>query len=85
MEGSFVFKQEGNRLSGYISSPRGVREEIRTGNINGDEIEFLVERMNPSGDATLVTYRGKVSGNTMQGAFVGPGGHSIGWTAVRRQ
>ena len=84
-EGSFVFTHDGNQLSGSISSPRGIREEIKTGSVRGDEIEFTVERMTPGGDAALVTYKGKVSGNTMQGNFLGPGGHLVEWTATRSE
>ena len=83
-EQSFVLKQESARLTGYIFSPDGVKEEIQEGKVQGREIEFSVVRRHPSGDnPTNVTYKGKVVGDEIQGHYIGPGGNAIEWTAKR--
>ena len=81
---TFVLKQQGTKVSGHILSPRGQKEEIQAGKVNGDEIEFTVLRQNPSGDKpTPVTYKGNVAGDEIKGYFLGPGGHRQEWTAKR--
>ncbi|HEV8132916.1 MAG TPA: hypothetical protein VGQ81_16835 [Acidobacteriota bacterium] len=83
VEQALVFKQEVNKLTGYMFSPRGQKEQIKDGKVNGDEIEFTVERRQPGGDSGIVSYKGKVKGDEIKGTFVGPGGHTIEWTAKR--
>ena len=83
VEGAFQFKQEVNKLTGHIFSPHGQKEPIKDGKVNGDEIEFTVERRQPGGASGVVTYKGKVKGDEIRGTFVGPGGHTIEWIASR--
>ena len=83
-ERTFVFKQEGNKLTGHIVSPHGVKEEIRSGRVENDEIEFTVVRRQPGGDSFVVPYKGKVKGDEIKGTFVGPAKRTIEWTARRQ-
>lgn len=80
---AFVLKQQGSKLSGHIFSPRGQKEQIKSGKVDGDRVEFTVERRQPGGGSGIVTYKGKVKGDTINGSFVGPGGQTIEWSASR--
>ncbi|MBI4480471.1 MAG: hypothetical protein HY651_10655 [Acidobacteria bacterium] len=79
----FVFTQAGSKISGYGTSPQGSREEIISGRVDNGRIEFTVRRVNPSGEAAPVIYKGAVTGDEMKGTYKGPGGNDIGWTAKR--
>lgn len=82
-ERGMFFKQEGMKLSGHIFSPMGKEEPIFDGKVEGEIIEFKVKRRNPSGESSTVIYKGKIQGQTLQGTFLGPGGHDVKWTATR--
>ena len=81
----FLLKQAGDKLTGYIASPQGRREEIKDGKIAGDQITFTVARQQPDGKTKMVPYKGKVKGDTIDGTFVGPGGHLQQWSARREK
>lgn len=83
VERAFVFKQEGNKLGGHIFSPRGQKEHIRSGKLEGDQVQFTVKRMQPGGGSGIVTYKGTVRGDKIHGSYVGPGGHAVEWMARR--
>lgn len=83
VERRFVFKQHGEKLTGFIVSPHGNKEAIENGKVSGELIEFSVVRRQPGGDLKTVQYKGKLRGEEIAGAFVGPGGHTIPWTARR--
>lgn len=84
MERTFVFKQDGNKLTGKIITPRG-EAEIKDGKVSGDEIEFSVEQQRPGGEKVVVPYKAKVSGDEMKGTFTGPGGQTREWSAKREK
>ena len=84
-EQTFEFKQIGDKLTGYIASPQGHREEIKDGKVNADQIEFRVERQQPSGQNFTVPYKGTVKGDEITGTFAGPGGHTTEWSATRQK
>ena len=65
-EYTFVFKQDGTKLSGVAKSAFAKAEtEITEGAINGDDISF-VENLNYEGMPLRIVYKGKVSGNTIE-------------------
>src|SRR5207302_2351143 len=55
----FALKSEGDRLTGYISSPQG-DTAISEGKVNGDEVSFAVVR-EALGQERKVVYTGKVT------------------------
>lgn len=83
VERAFVFKQEGNKLIGHIVSPRGQKEVIRSGKVEGDQVQFTVKRMQPGGGSGMVTYKGTIRGDKIYGSYVGLGGHTVEWVARR--
>lgn len=85
VEQSFVFRQEGGKLAGHIISPHGRKEEIKDGKVVENKIEFSVERQQPGGGTGIASYKGQVQGDEIKGAFLGPGGHTIEWTATRQK
>lgn len=80
---TYVFKQVNSDLTGQIASPQGRKEVIKDGKVRGDDIEFNVERRQPNGHTEIVSYKGKVKGDEIRGTFLGPGGHTVEWTARR--
>lgn len=84
-EQSITFKQAGNSFTGEMVTSQGAKEAIQDGKINGDEIEFNVERKRPSGETASIPYKGKVKGDEISGTFTGATGRSVEWTAKREK
>src|SRR5436305_1049250 len=57
-EQTITIKQTGKTFTGEMTTSQGTKETIKDGKINGDQIEFNVERKQPSGDAAMVPYKG---------------------------
>ena len=55
----FALKSEGDRLTGYMSSPQG-DTAISEGKVNGDEISFVIVR-ETGGEERKIQYTGKVT------------------------
>jgi hypothetical protein len=74
-EQAFTFKQDGEKLTGNVSTPMG-EQEISEGKVSGDDISFVVV-MKMQDREMKQLYKGKVAGSEikftreMQG---GPGG-----------
>ena len=84
-ERTFVFKQDGDKLSGKIVSQRG-EVEIKEGKATDDGIEFTVEQPGAGGETRKVTYKGKVSGDEIKGTFSGgQGGQEREWSATKEK
>jgi hypothetical protein len=82
---TFVFKQDGAKLTGTMDAGRGGPAEISDGKVDGDDISFTVTRSFQ--DQTFkLTYKGKISGDeikftrTMEG---GRGGAPQEFTAKK--
>ena len=80
-EQTFDFKVDGNKLTGKVITQRG-EVEIKDGKVNGDDIEFTVERTGQGGQTMSIPYKGKVSGDTIKGT-TGTGDRQREWTANR--
>ena len=63
-ESDLTLKQEGGKLTGTISSPRG-KVEIRDGSVEGERISFRVVRVG-NGDEIPITFSGKIEGGVMK-------------------
>ena len=81
MERTFVFKVDGNKLTGETTSEMLGKSTINDGKIDGDDISFSITA-NMQGNELKLNYKGKVTGDTitlnaeMAG---GGGGQSIEW------
>lgn len=65
-EYTFVFKQEGTKLTGKANSVLAKQETtITEGSVNGDDITF-VEDLNYEGMPLHIVYKGKVSGKEIK-------------------
>jgi len=65
-EYTYVFKQEGAKLTGVAKSAFAKAETpITEGTVTGDDIAF-VENLNYEGMPLRIVYKGKVSGNTIE-------------------
>jgi len=63
-ETTFVFKVEGDKLTGTISSQMG-ETAISDGKVSGDDISFSVTR-EVQGNSFKMVYKGKVSGEEIK-------------------
>ena len=84
----FVFKQEGEKITGSYSG-HGVENELITGFVKGNEMEFSWELKPPAAlkkRGMTVTFTGKIESQTKLSGRVGspycPGG--CNWTAIRK-
>ncbi len=82
-EQTITFKQTGNTFTGEMVNSQGASEAIKDGKINGDAIEFNVERKQASGEMSKVPYKGTVGQDEITGTFTGASGASVNWTAKR--
>ena len=79
---AFVFKQEGEKLTGTQSSGSG--EPKVTGTVKGNKVVFSVEGKNRSGDPYKNTYTGTIESPTkMTGTVEFPKGPGK-WTATKK-
>lgn len=63
---TYVFKQEGTKLTGVAKSAFAEAEtQITEGSVNGDDITF-VENLNFQGMPLRIVYKGKISGDTIE-------------------
>lgn len=63
---TYVFKQEGTKLTGKaISAFAKAETPITEGSVNGDDITF-VEDLNYEGMPLHIVYKGKISGNEIK-------------------
>ena len=77
---SFVFHQDGEKLTGTYSGALG--EAKLTGTVKGDAIEFSFE---PSGADGVVRYKGKIESPTKMKGDLDLGDMGKGtWTATKR-
>ena len=76
---TFTFEQNGDKLKGTVSGPRG--ETPFEGTIKGKEVKFTVTRQGPQGEIKI-EYAATVNGDEMKGTSTSPRG-SRDWTAKR--
>lgn len=77
---TFIFKQEGQKLTGT----GGSGEQKVTGTVKGNKVVFIVEGKNRSGDPYKNTYSGTIeSPSKMTGACEFPKGPGK-WTATKK-
>lgn len=65
-EYTYVFKQEGTKLTGVAKSKLAEKETpITEGTVNGDDVAF-VENLDFQGMPLKIVYKGKVKGETIE-------------------
>ena len=65
VERTFVFKVDGNKLTGETSSNRFGKSTIEDGKIEGDNLSFTIT-VNFDGNEGKASYKGKVNGDTIK-------------------
>jgi len=87
MERTFVFKVDGNKLTGETTSAMLGKSTITDGKVDGDNLSFTITA-DLQGTELKLNYKGKVSGAdlhlTSERAGDG-GGQSIEWTGKKVQ
>ena len=82
IKNTFVFKQEGEKLTGDSSG--GFPEGKVTGTVKGNKVEFSVEGKNRSGESVRINYTGAIESPTkMLGTLEFPKGPGK-WTATKK-
>jgi hypothetical protein len=82
VKNTFVFKQEGEKLTGDASG--GFPEGKVTGTVKGNKVEFSVEGKSRSGESVRINYTGTIESPTkMTGAIEIPKGPGT-WTATKK-
>jgi hypothetical protein len=84
LERTFVFKVDGNKLSGETTSAMMGKSAIMDGKVDGDNVSFTIT-VNFQGNETKINYKGKVTGNEIHftAEMAGGGGQSIEWHGKR--
>src|SRR5690242_3388874 len=70
-ESTFVFKVDGGKLTGTVSSPMG-EAPISDGKVDGDDVSFNIVRSR-DGQEFKLAYKGKVKGSEMMLTLSVPG------------
>jgi hypothetical protein len=78
IERTFVFKQDGTKLTGETTSEFLGKSVINDGKVEGDDISFSITA-NFNGNETKLAYKGKISGDEIK-LTSDFGGQSINWT-----
>jgi hypothetical protein len=82
VKNTFVFKQEGEKLTG--DSSEGFPEGKAAGTVKGNKVAFSVEVKNRSGESVRINYTGTIESPTkMTGALEFPKGPGK-WTATKK-
>jgi hypothetical protein len=86
MERTFVFKVDGNRLSGETTSTMLGKSTLADGKVDGDNLSFTIIA-DMQGTELKLNYKGKVSGSELHltSERAGGGGQSIEWTGKKVQ
>jgi hypothetical protein len=63
-EQTFMFKMEGGKLTGTVSSARG-EEAITEGTVSGEDVSFVVVRQGGQGQVKEL-YKGKIAGSEIK-------------------
>jgi hypothetical protein len=79
---TFIFKVEGNKLTGETESPMLGKSVIKDGKIEGDTLSFSFTAKFQDQEVT-VNYKGKVSGDEIKFTVEVPGGPALEYTAKK--
>jgi hypothetical protein len=80
LQRTFSFKQDGAKLTGETTSQMLGKSVINDGKVEGDAISFSINA-NFQGNEMKVTYKGKITGDTIKlTSEFGGGGQTIEWT-----
>ena len=83
IERTFVFHQEGTRLTGETTSQRFGKAELKDGKIEGNKVSFSIT-MNFQGNEVKVNYTGVVNGDEIKfRAEAANGGFGIDYVAKK--
>jgi hypothetical protein len=76
---------EGGKVTGTLTGgpPTGGVQTIESGKLEGDKLSFTVKVQGPGGEPLVLTYKGKVSGNHIQGSNESAMG-STPWEATKK-
>ncbi len=78
LERTFVFKQDGTKLTGETTSQMLGKSTITDGKVEGDNISFGITA-SMQGNEMKLTYKGKVTGDGIELTSDFGGGQSITW------
>jgi hypothetical protein len=79
IERTFTFKQDGAKLTGETNSQYTGKSEITDGKVEGDVISFSITAKIQDNEMKL-TYKGKITGDTIKLSSEFGGGQAIEWT-----
>jgi hypothetical protein len=83
MERTFVFKVDGNKLTGETTSSMMGKSTIMDGKVDGDSLSFSI-MVKFQDNEMKVNYKGKVSGNDIKlTAEIGDSGQTLEWVGKR--
>jgi hypothetical protein len=82
---TFHLKADGNGFTGTMTGgpPNGEEQAIVNGKVEGDQLAFDVKVQSPGEDSLLLTYKGKLVGNRIQGSQQSPMGN-LRWEVTRK-
>jgi hypothetical protein len=78
-------KVEGSKITGTLTGgpPTGEALPIREARLEGDQLSFKVKVQDPQGEDHFLVYKGKVTGNHIQGTQEAPFG-SVPWEVTKK-
>jgi hypothetical protein len=82
VERTFVFKVDGNKLTGETSSEMMGKSAIENGKVEGDNVSFTITAKFQDNEMKL-NYTGKVSGNEIKFHVEAAGGITVDYVAKK--
>ena len=82
VERTFVFKVDGTKLSGETTSEMMGKSTITEGQVDGDNVSFTINVKFQDNEMKL-TFKGKVSGDSLKFDVEGVGGQAIVYNCKR--
>jgi len=83
LERTFTFKQDGSKLTGETNSQFTGKSVINDGKVEGDTLSFSINAKIQDNEMKL-TYKGKITGDTIKLASEFGGGQAIEWTLKKQ-
>jgi hypothetical protein len=83
IERTFTFKQDGAKLTGETNSSYTGKSAITDGKVEGDNISFSITAKIQDNEMKL-SYKGKVTGDTIKLSSEFGGGQAIEWTLKKQ-
>jgi hypothetical protein len=82
---TLTLKVDGETVTGTLTGgpPTGDEQHLANGKLKSDQLFFSVKALGPEGQPFVITYKGKVAGNRIEGTNTAPMG-TLSWEVTKK-